>query len=457
MADDRGQMTEGRGQKLGDRGRWNFEFRPGNFRRGVTLMEVLISIAVVAVGLLGVASLIPIGTFAVTETAKSDRSAALGRAAMHEVRVRGMLEPRNDRGTSRWCFGLSGEQALDQQYPPGTGPYWPHYSPYLIGQAFAIDPLYATEAASQKSDGNYNTFPYSRLGIWSSGDDSRLARLRLDNFDSAYGIAPSYSSLSIDNKALVSQPQLAVFNRIFTWPDDLVFDIDEDNPDLRPRQSFFWNNGTTGVVAPFPLRGSEVAPGTCLGANVSGYFTWMLTAEPDVSELPVDATLDQLQNHKQKTYTVSIVTFYRRNVSCDITVAVPNERLVEISFSGSTGIGGGDAVLTAPSSDQLDQLMTQETAEEYLKVKEGEWIMVTGFVADTRLSPVTILNSRRNIAKWYKVIRVDDEVQVTGTSFTRNVTLAGPDWNNTIIVPNSARATIIDGAIGVYTTTVTVE
>ena len=51
-------------------------------RRGITLMEVLISIFVLSIGLLGVAAIIPLGQLALWETAKADRCGACGRAAM---------------------------------------------------------------------------------------------------------------------------------------------------------------------------------------------------------------------------------------------------------------------------------------------------------------------------------------------------------------------------------------
>ena len=75
-------------------------------RRGVSLIEVLMSIFILSVGLLGMASLIPVGGYQVAEAIKSDRSAAVGRAAFNEVRMRGLLDPRawrngNDVDTRR--------------------------------------------------------------------------------------------------------------------------------------------------------------------------------------------------------------------------------------------------------------------------------------------------------------------------------------------------------------------
>ena len=77
---------------------------------GITLLEVLVSIFILSVGLLGAAALIPIGKLSLVKTNISDRTGACGRAAMRDVEVRRMLNP--------------GSWAL----PTGPG-------------AFAIDPL----------------------------------------------------------------------------------------------------------------------------------------------------------------------------------------------------------------------------------------------------------------------------------------------------------------------------
>ena len=417
-------------------------------RRGVTLLEVLISIGVVAVGLLGVAALIPIGAFAVNETAKADRSAALGRAAQHEVRVRRMLERLRPDGTApqwvlaRYRVPMSNTHQFRRQY--------------LIGQPFVIDPMFATEAmCDTNTNGYYECFPFKDLSFFTL-NEQRLARLQLNIFE---GI-------------LTDPQQLAVLNRIFRWQDDLIFDLDEDDPDLRPRQSCLWSDQS---VAPYPDASATV---TALHAKAADHYSWMLTAVPDPSELLNNPTLshaeqlDALTNLRQKTYEVSIVTFYKRDFTCDTAAEPPSERFVEIQFIG-TGIGGGDARLMVLTSEK-----TQEQAQEYLKVKENEWIMVTGLVREPRLDPIADeylpLNDQlhRRIAKWYRVVRVDDEVDPTPYTdlnqtpnrdyWQRQITLAGPDWDSNwpyYIGPlhNQPRATIIDGVTGVYTTTITLE
>ena len=63
-----------------------------SFPHGVTLIEVLFSIGILLVGLWGVAVMIPLGKLALVATEKSDRTGACGRAALHEVKVREMLD-----------------------------------------------------------------------------------------------------------------------------------------------------------------------------------------------------------------------------------------------------------------------------------------------------------------------------------------------------------------------------
>ncbi len=90
-------------------------------RTGISLLEVLISIFVLSVGLLGVAALIPIGKVAMNKVEQSDRTGFLGRAALRDIKVRGML------GFNNWSTGPS----------PGTR----ITAGNAIISAFVIDPL----------------------------------------------------------------------------------------------------------------------------------------------------------------------------------------------------------------------------------------------------------------------------------------------------------------------------
>ena len=56
-------------------------------RSGLSLLEVLISVFVLSIGLLGVAAVIPLGYHQIVEATKADRAASCGRAGLHAVRT----------------------------------------------------------------------------------------------------------------------------------------------------------------------------------------------------------------------------------------------------------------------------------------------------------------------------------------------------------------------------------
>ncbi len=78
-------------------------------------MEVLISMGILLFGLLAVAALIPIGKLSMRETDKSDRTGACGRAAVHDLRVRKMLD------TTTWTANPGGVVVID---PLGVSNGW---------------------------------------------------------------------------------------------------------------------------------------------------------------------------------------------------------------------------------------------------------------------------------------------------------------------------------------------
>ncbi len=68
-------------------------------RRGVSLLEVLVSSFILLFGLVGVASMFPVGRLYTQQSNRYDRAAAVGQAAFNEIQTRGFLNPEY------WYFG----------------------------------------------------------------------------------------------------------------------------------------------------------------------------------------------------------------------------------------------------------------------------------------------------------------------------------------------------------------
>ncbi len=101
-------------------------------RRGISLLEVLISILVLSVGLLGTLSLVPLGHHDIVEASKMDRGGTLGRLAFRDIIIRGYLRP------DMWCDQNGGTTMLWKDSSGNPTP----------ADAFVIDPLLCGYAKS---------------------------------------------------------------------------------------------------------------------------------------------------------------------------------------------------------------------------------------------------------------------------------------------------------------------
>lgn len=296
-------------------------------------MEVLISTFVIAIGLLGLAALIPVGRFTLVEAGKADRAGACGRAALRDVKVRGMLDYYDHNNNINW-------------------------SPVPTTTSFAIDPLGVANGIIGNLGGA--TGPINRITF---------------NWIASLPILPN-------------NEQIEAAESIFHWHDDLVFHMPEDRT-RRPTQ-------------------------LATGLEHEGSYSWFITVTPAANE-------STLPYSEKRLYTVSVVVCYKRDLS------TTGEHTAATAFLGG-GYGGGSVRLTITSTNEVD-------------MREGQWIMLYG----------TDLASGRVQCSWYRLVTVG-EVD-PGPPIVRYVSLAGPDWDTNI----APTAVIIDGVIGVYTTTIEID
>src|SRR3954471_9228777 len=76
---------------------WNpkSEIRNPKSRAALSLTEVLISMGILTVGLLSVASIFPVGSFYMQKAEISDKASAIAQSVMNDIMARGMLNPRS--------------------------------------------------------------------------------------------------------------------------------------------------------------------------------------------------------------------------------------------------------------------------------------------------------------------------------------------------------------------------
>src|SRR6476660_6965417 len=92
------------------------DYRPrtDSARRGLSLTEVLISMGILTLGLLGVASVFPVGSYYVQKAEISDKASAIAQSVMSDIMARGMLNP--------WAWYVMVPVPAVISAPPNTSP-----------------------------------------------------------------------------------------------------------------------------------------------------------------------------------------------------------------------------------------------------------------------------------------------------------------------------------------------
>ena len=237
--------------------------------------------------------------------------------------------------------------------------------------------------------------------------------------------------------------RLALARRIFTWQDDLQFDLSGERTE-RPRQQFVLANGEVGfgpATYAWEKTANPLLDSAEQVADPEGAYSWMATVCPVLNEFG-------LWPSQRKQYSVSVIVFYNRNMSADRELAC-----------GIIPLGGSDGWLFVPAGlAQADSVR-----EKLMELKQSDWILLRG-LKYAQMAP----RSPRSVYafKWYRVAALGDFVsatQVPGTVTACNgcrlVTLAGPDWDPSFLPANSGSTEVglFDRIVGVYTQTVELD
>jgi len=309
-------------------------------RRGISLMEVLISMFVLTVGLLGVAALIPAGRHEIVEAAKLDNASMVGRAAFRDMQVRGFLNPAGwNTFPGLWTT----------VYDPASDPAKPftavHFNTVtnLVGNdpnaarfaAYVIDPLGLSLPVT----------PY--VAVFPSSHD--LA--------APLPVPPLVRILPFDTSTLTDQRRYALFDSVFRSSFDQILEPNAKNADFPPSPKWFSGNSR---------RMSE------------GNYSWIATVVSDPTRLATTTDV-----------TVSVVVFYKR----DLSRSGDEEAISRVQFPTTP--------ITSGSSITIDTLPTD--ADGKLRpIRPGQWIMLAGSTPATSDPDPQVIQYANY--RWYKVI-----------------------------------------------------
>ena len=447
-------------------------------RRGISLLEVLISIFVLSIGLLGVAAVLPVARHQMIEAAKADRGSACGQAALNDIKVRGALNLADWRGYNPHTNGWEQIGEVKSPWPPESETH-DRRRGYTFGESYAVDPLYVAENPKAPSvdyahfcDFPYNpTLPGTRVVAGLPGRWTRMQRV-------------TWSRIFRDssNAVVKTQNKLLAWS-IFKWHDDLLFPVPSDETQ-RPEQRLLYDSFSN------PLQ-----------SDFKGDYSWLATVTP----LPEH--IDFLQNDRfsdpvivmpysypenSPLYTVSVAVFYKRDMSAPNHYAAgqlmagetPGERQVRLEFLGG-GVGGGDVRLHV-RGNPADPTTWSPT--EHLAVKKNEWLLVSGYYRrscyyynDRAIPPRSVqVTIPVGVHKWYRIVatseivvedknrngafngdEIDSNLNGVVDPDYREVTLAGPDWNTAnwcidkgqpLLLRKEALGALFKGIVGVLST-----
>ena len=399
-------------------------FRP---RHGISLIEVLISMFVLLFGLMGAASLFPVGTFYAQKGEQYDLGGGVAQAAFDQIKARGFLRPEG------WVYaGMppNGTVTEDERFMQPSGYFnigLPVNNKDHHGHVFVIDPMGASFAPV-----NADIFPYYDADPNLS--QSVLANPWLNLPSPKLGILGErwpVRRLTLMSPNPANPPSrmrmpAQVAETIFRLRDDLAVEQpkEDDHPATQRWEVTDPNNTPDNLSDDVPLIRQYL-----------GNYTWIATIVPKTAQAlnalqPADAGYGNYECE------VSVVVFRKR----DIVPSVESERLVDAVMNP-----GGEIEMFIPGGTEDDL----DTA--FQDIRSGNWIAVMGV---HQVTGVFML-------KWYRLLGLDHESEINNLpgpangQTIRRAMLDGPDWPESS--PYDLKVALLPRAIGVVTRPMAME
>jgi len=449
-------------------------------RNGVTLLEVLLSIGVVFIGLMGAVSLFPVASFQIKEGVKHERAALLGKRAFREFKILGLknterwverdsvpttsgtqvrvfgdlsrvddpdIRPadrplrlgRIDRLRSNFAHCIDPRGVASRTLPGLGNP--PNNLTNGIGSVFhpgltAAHPI--TSATVDEPFSNQNEFFFAANTFPTPIVLNEVSQEFLGSGGEVQPWLYAIPRISLDSRG--SLPLLTVSETA-----DLICGLEDDLEFAMPTVS------NTSPTQNF-ISTANSAP---MKRFASGEYSWFAIVVPKLESVVAPAGIMQRAPSQLADVWIPIVyqrTFANWNPS---DPASAGESVAVVNFVDQ-GIGREIELVGNPSS----------ASSAIGKVKVGDWIMLRQPV-QLAAGVTTMHDSMYDNIAWYRVIGIDDDIQASPSTPTypplpfgagkqaQLLTLAGPDFN--AVITSHTQAIRVEGVIGVYHKTVRLE
>lgn len=416
-------------------------------RVGITLLEVLISIGVLSVGVLGAASLLPMATYFQNDAVRYDRGGTLGQQAFHDLQIKNYLSPR------RWIFVDPGNPVASSLLGAGQFASSSNYTPL---SAFVIDPHGFSYAAMQTPAVAFPCyFPAFNMasqnaaaGPFPGGAAPTVYRAGV----TANDYWPIAATMPVASPMLMSFP---IADRMMRSTDDVLFEYDPASlekmkqalgqpidMDQRPMAITSFTGGTNPIAAlNIP---SANAP------NYAGEYSWIATVSRTPSDMMALASAPSAQLAAAVAdlhrFQVSVVVMQSRDLTLwtgagGITLEQPPpERQVYALFTQYAGQAGQNPqVLQNFYAGGGLQLYVYESSSPAVgkpsrhwldNIKPNTYLMLSANFVDNMTAVGGASNPYPRL-DWYKILNVDDGPNQDPNNpvrWYRNVVVSGADW-----------------------------
>jgi prepilin-type N-terminal cleavage/methylation domain-containing protein len=404
--------------------------RSKSCHQGLTLIEILMTIFVLAIGLLGVAALMPVGSYQMQRGQVAQRVSEIGPSALDLVEASNMHSP------SRWGLETTPPPRFDDIKQHGSNNEW-------VRNAHTSDASVEAVAASGTHLLEFiRSYDATKLGQYhtpgttavSSGTNDVAIVRRCEPFaiDPLYmyqvGMNPFVSALNDPYGTGDAMPRITVSGVTSQAAAESIFQNDEDLIVVEDEDSGF----PSGRAVWGPSNSNPVK------AKSEGNYSWLATFSPG----------EKATGSDPKQWTVSVAVFYKRPLGLRDNEG-KNASQWTVPFSTSGGNNGYTTVRCHGENGENDPVDAtlifdadsitdtfDQDAGDSMRIKRRQWGLVT----------FTYNGHKR--ARWYRVGTVQKPKKNDTSDLKNNIQirLIGPD-----LPSGSAKITFFEGIEGVFT------